>query len=284
MYTYSHTQGLESLLALNAAVHGNHPDLTADQSQKNIEDNIVRLGKVKSFEKTSLKGGALTWTTFGSGLQITTDGFIITAAHVIEDWLDDWKRLELNKKDYPQESDWLNYIQDQYAVVYPVNGGIFRFPLDVSFHQYDHHHDVALVKIISGNSPRPILFKHEEVSENYLWVSKKITSLNRNNYELSLVSDSGRIRNASISGKCFDDDGREWYRQDVFNTSIIADGGDSGCPIVSESGSLLGITISAERIEPPPSKKGYAGCAKIKYAFNLAKRAVDEETRKLLQY
>ncbi len=265
MFTFSHTTGLESLLALNTAIQGNnHPDLTADQSRKNIGDNIVRIGKVESFEETSPGQGTLSWASLGSGLQITTNGFIITAAHVIENWLEDWKRLEESKKDYARDSDWINFIQDQYAVVYPVGEKIFRAPLDHSFYKYDRHHDLALVKAINSNSPKPILFKNEEVLGYYRCPSQEVTSLTRNNNELSLVSSSGYLKNVSAPEKCYDDQNMVVYKQDVFTTSIIANGGDSGSPIVSENGSLLGIAVSYERIDPPPSNRGYASCANIK--------------------
>ncbi len=288
MYTYSRVSGLESLLALNAAIQGNNcPDLTRDQSRQNISDNIIRIGKVKSFEKKDENGeGTLNWTTFGSGLQITTNGFIITAAHVIEDWLEDWKRLEESKKDYPNDYDWMNYLQDQYCVVHSVNGVNWRSTLDVSFYCFDKHHDVALVKTIKSTFPQPILFKSGDDSQ--LWNSyrkrKVVTSLSRNNPDLSLVTSEGYIQNATTVERFYDERNREVYNTDLFTTSIILEGGDSGSPVLSDSGSLLGIAVSTRSIEQLPSKRGYASCAKIKYAFDLVKRTVDEETRKILKY
>ena len=98
-------------LALHQAVDGHHNDnLSAQESARNIRDNIVSI--VCTNDRQTI--GA------GTGFQITTDGFILTAAHVIKPFASAWNRwLDNNPEpEAPKERlEWLEALERNYFIV-----------------------------------------------------------------------------------------------------------------------------------------------------------------------
>ncbi len=257
----SRQQGLESVLALNLALHGaRDKPLTPQQSQKNIEDNVVRICQIEDVSVVDENGkGTMTISNSASGLQITTDGFIITAAHVIEDWIANFDGGHDQK----------------YAVLKVNNNGdVERISVDTSFYIYNQTYDVALIKIIGTSPPRPILFNLKEETRDAYLSGKKVAQLTRNNSSLSLAASIGQILNPGTSPIVRSENGLYRQKLDCFGTTIRAEPGDSGSPIIGENGALLGITVSSANGKD-------ATCAKIGYAIDLARKTIYSATRRL---
>ena len=148
---------------------------------------------------------------------MTTDGYILTAAHVIFDW------TKRQKSSYSIRVDQTNQRT--------------AYPLDFSIWGLDLAHDVALVKAVTGRPPGVIPFR---IGRDYSQGRNvQLLTFNKNNFPP--VVKSGRILEPSNSGNTLD-------YLDSFLTSIPGQRGDSGGLIVSTDGSLLGL---ASYIRPP---------------------------------
>ncbi|MBI4152005.1 trypsin-like peptidase domain-containing protein [Candidatus Woesearchaeota archaeon] len=278
MVSSSRQQQLESILALNQVLYGDEDScLNPEEARTNVESNVIRLGK----EMDEIDDGKGNITARiangGSGLLITTDGHILTAAHVIEEWIDDWEQITGSPKTI--ENKYRAYVLRRESL--PDRKS---FPLDTSFHYHDFLHDIALIKAKIPLSPQPIPFQFDEergAQENYR-VMREVTHLTRNNEEMELKRTVGHIFQSSVHPSVDAGFGVMRRTFDLFDTSLIGHGGDSGSPILGDNKVLMGIAVTSTSSILRKDKRGTIGCAKIEYALDLIQRAVYEETKKIL--
>lgn len=118
----SKKRSLESMFALTLAFEGNRDKkLTKEESEKNIADNLVSI--------VNSNGGN------GSGLLITTDGWVITAYHNIDGY--EFGTLKGRIINLKNES----------------------YDLDPTIIAKSPSRDIAFIKAITGREPKPIKFK-----------------------------------------------------------------------------------------------------------------------------
>ncbi|MBI2103296.1 trypsin-like peptidase domain-containing protein [Candidatus Woesearchaeota archaeon] len=247
-----YTSSLESLLALRLSLLGNFDhQLTAAESRQNIRDNVVRIINSRTGEN-------------GSGLRLTSDGYIATAHHVFESWKEEWDEL-LHFKPTRNISRWRENIGKTYYVQVDENTS---YPLDISCWYSHPAYDLGLLKADIHQQPKPIRFNLSKCDLTY---GKKVSCFPRNEFGRNLRTRRGII---AIPGNPEDrvvvTNGPitlpiEIY--DSFLTTMPVKAGESGSPIITANGALQGIVIY--RIGEEGETYGMAGCAKIKYLPEL---------------
>jgi len=154
MIGYNPLKKLESLLSLSIPLEGvPFTEVSMEESRKNITDNLCTILEVSEHTSEGIRGNGST------GFMITTDGFIVTAYHTVEDWIPKWGIV--TEKDIPEGhtrlEHWLNGWKQKYCAVFP-NGKIY--PLDPTFYGCDPNHDIALIKaVIPIEKPLPVRFR-----------------------------------------------------------------------------------------------------------------------------
>ncbi len=151
--------GLESILALNMAMEGNrNRDLTGRESEKNIADNLVTVAGFDGINERLADGSVnMKSAHSGTGLLITTDGFVLTAYHNIQPFEDDWRRI--NKENPATESNihsWMKDVTLRYAVIDQKRN---IYPIDITGWATNPGLDIALIKALIFKKPKPIEFK-----------------------------------------------------------------------------------------------------------------------------
>ncbi|MBI4152020.1 trypsin-like serine protease, partial [Candidatus Woesearchaeota archaeon] len=246
----SYTRSLESLLALRLSLAGDW-DLTLSpaESRRNIRDNVVRL--------VDSKNG-----TSGSGLRLTTDGYIVTAHHVFENWEEDWNELLLTK---PRRNiyRWQERIGEDYYV--QVDETI-SYPLDISFCHYFQLFDIGLLKARIPEKPKPIRYIMDTGLQYVtntgspwsLCEGQKITGFFRSEEGKRLPPRRGHvttIKNVDEFSNVKGNNGFQFKIYEPFLSTLNVRPGDSGSPVALENGVLVGLVAYRKYLE--------AGCTKI---------------------
>ena len=147
---------LESKLALNRVMEGNrNKDLTEQESEKNIVDNLVM---VAGFDDMNERRASVRKTKgVGTGLRLTTDGFILTAYHNIKEYEDDWKRINAeNPATKSNIHSWMEDMELRYAVIDQQRN---VYPIDTTLWITNPAYDIAIIKAIILKKPEPIDFR-----------------------------------------------------------------------------------------------------------------------------
>ncbi|MBI2103298.1 trypsin-like peptidase domain-containing protein [Candidatus Woesearchaeota archaeon] len=266
MISASREQSLESILALTSAMRG-CPDISPEESRRNIEKNCVRIAKIEQKVPREEGGFKYICEKAGSGLQITEDGFVLTAGHVISGWLDDWKSSD--------NSD------GRYFVAKRNPSTVDCWPLDITCYALDITHDVALIKVQYPfyTLAQPVRFKLTlDPTHQTTPLNQDIVLLTRNNPDLLLEQQSGRIIDRSYS---FQVSTSPIRNIDSVRTTIPAVKGMSGSPVISLDGSLMGIAVANEWVEIPEYRIIGSSFAKLVYLQKVVSKFVSTASQKL---
>ncbi len=256
---------LESVLSLAMVVTGkNNSTITPELSRATLEQNVVRIFNT-----------AVNWN--GCALQITTDGFILTADHVFEPWKDDWKKRIKYQPKNRRYSPWLNQIKKE---CYLLNQRGESYPLDITGWYSHHSYDLALLKAVIPVHSEPLYFKISE-EEPFCSQPLSLVTLNNNGHE-RIVRD-GKISSSFNSTIVRYDNLPQRRVFDTFETTLPVQGGDSGSIVLSDKGELTGVTIYSDgSSKDDKCKKGFAGCVRIYPFKELVEYAVTDLRRKAL--
>ncbi len=218
---------LDSLVQF-AIDHGERTNLVSQkESRANLEQNVVGLYNVQEV----LSANGKEWLDFlsaGCGLRLTTDGYILTAYHVIEAAY----RTVMGENKNETRPDYV-LIRDTQERFYP---------LDPSFISIDREHDIALVKAYSPDVGEPIPFN---INWNSLKLFQKLSAVRLNHESGDVEQSSGRvIKRTSNALRPLND--RHKIISDLFYTTAPVYQGNSGGIFIDRCGSLAG-TISCAR-------------------------------------
>jgi len=260
---------LESIIALNMTLNGNlDPALTDIDSERNLSKSLVSISTALSTGNTQV--------SIGSGLMITTNGFILTAYHNIKGVEEEWKRIgrenlltESNKDQWMREILEKYYVKDQ-------NGN--SYPIDITFWGTNPDYDVALIKAVLNKRPRPIKFK---VLKEPLQNGDEIRLVGFKNH--ALYTQLGKVTSNHYDAPITDDkNSPPIVTYDTFLTDAYSVPGFSGGVFIDMEGRLAGLSVYGQKSNLV-SQLAYAGGAKydaLDYmiknaAYSLGKRQLE---------
>lgn len=218
-------------------------NIPTENAEKTLIKNIVRISSYK--EKEVKKGNSLynqVTQAYGTGLRITTDGFILTAYHNVENYIDDWKKIN---KQFPitkeNKNFWIDEMKKKYFITDLQNN---VYAIDTTFLRSFPKNDLAIIKAVNlEDEPNPIdiNIKRSVSNGDYL----KLFGITNKRMHAQF----GRITSTDIGA--VDANGSEAI-YDSFQTDAYGIQGFSGGPIASLNGELIGITLymSAAAGEP----------------------------------
>jgi hypothetical protein len=262
-------RGLESVMALALAFEGNRDKkLTDQESAKNLCDNLVNVCGFKGIESI-LANGLINFKLkgIGSGLRITTDGWTLTAYHNIEKYVDDWKRIA--KEEPPTDTNVLSWLYDmkhKYAIidqkkdVHPIDPTVCIFRSDF---------DIALIKAVIFEEPKPIRFK---VASKDLAAGDEIQVFGLINQEQCNSSGRVIIPRREIQLKDFIAGEVISIVSDVFLTDAYGRRGYSGGVFTTAKGEFVGMPLHIQRAGK--EEVGLTGGANVKNVKELVKEMV----------
>ncbi|HLC55723.1 MAG TPA: serine protease [Candidatus Nanoarchaeia archaeon] len=250
---------LEKIVALNLALEGNREEISKEESESTIVSNLVSVEGRKSI------GDGYVDTNKGNGLLITTDGFILTAYHIIEQHLDDWKKIK--DKGIPRWNfrKWAKDIEKKYHV-FDQNGN--RYPIDITWYAKNSSLDIALIKaIIPRRKPRPIMFR---ILEDELQSEQVVKLVGLQDDVLS--GRYGKVKYNKINAPNLIFNDGEKTISDSFLTTVQGGNGMSGGVYITENGELAGIHIYG--IKNGDILTGDGGGVRMRNVLKLVKKAV----------
>jgi S1-C subfamily serine protease len=230
---------LQSVTALNAFVSTKNESrkISTEESLREISDNIVEI---------SIEVG--NQIIKGSGLMITSDGYIITAHHVVRDALEkNWKITVKTQiwKTYKVWWDAIHYNKSTDIAIIKASKPVFPIkPIRAKVSQDD--------AIKRGEEVRVLWFRDGQ-KYNSLWM---ITKTNHNWKQ----SDENTVYG-------------------LFETDVRGKPGQSWGVIVNGDGELLGITVYATK--SAGEEIGVIGWAKISHALSYINQIAAEKSAKI---
>lgn len=269
MIQRTHQEALESIIALNMALEGNRDiDLTEQESERNIADNLVVFGAYEGIDEELPDGNVnMKLKAAGTGLLITTDGFVITAYHNIAPFVDDWQRI--NEEAPPTRENihsWMENMRMRYSIV---EQNKKNYPIDPSFLTAIPSLDIALIKAVTFKKPEPINFR---VITDDLKVGDQIKLLGLrdqrayNQYGKVVSANLDASKNHSETGEV------ELMTYDTFLTDTYGVPGFSGGVFTTLRGELAGLALYIQT--NGNENIGHAGGAKAQNIVNLVKGGV----------
>ncbi len=220
------TFNLESLAQFLVEHVTNDFLVSSEESQRNLEQNIVGIYDLKLSTPPNTTPEYHQVSSAGCGLRLTTDGYILTAFHVIE-----------------AAYEKLNGAVDgpKYVMIRDQNSG--QYYLDPSFIVVDPEYDLALIKAYDPRVGEIVRFN---LNYEGLGFEQKITALTLDHKSSKVTSTEGavyaQLRNFPIENH----DGTErCVIAELFLTSVPIQLGNSGGIFITEDGSLAG-TISTK--------------------------------------
>src|SRR3989344_1959486 len=261
--------GLESKLALKRVMEGNrNRDLTEQESERNIADNLVVVAGFDEIDKR-LADGSVNMKTkgVGTGLQLTTDGFILTAYHNIQAYEEDWRRInETNPATEANVHSWMEDMKMRYAVVDQQRNS---YPIDTTFWTANPTLDIALIKAVILKKPKPIDFRIatedlEVDDEVKLFGLREQRPYNKYGKVISASRDAP-IRHAK-TGKLVS------TTYDTFLTDAYGTPGFSGGIFTTLHGEFAGLALYIQK--NGNGQIGHAGGAKAKNIVKLFEESV----------
>jgi S1-C subfamily serine protease len=259
---------LASVIALNMALGGNlEKDLTEQESERNISKNLVGVYAIN--EITSQAPGSFSFNGHGgSGLMITTNGFIVTAYHNIQGVEDEWRRI--NEEDpITQENvnSWISRMRDRYCVIDQAGN---RYPIDTSFWATIPNMDIALIKAVTNKRPEPIKFR---VVKDPLQVGDEVKLLGLRDH--NPYNQYGKVIFGNYDAQINDQKGQvQSVTYDTFLTDAYGVPGFSGGVFTDLRGGFAGLALYIQR--DGTREIGKAGGAKVKNIAQLVKETAYE--------
>ena len=262
---------LESRLALNRVMGGNrNRDLTEQESEKNIVDNLVVVVGFDGINERLADGSVkMEGKGVGTGLRLTTDGFILTAYHNIQAYEDDWRRI--NAENPATEAiihSWMEYMKMRYAVVDQRRN---VYPIDTNFWATNPALDIALIKAVILEKPEPIDFR---LVTGDLEVGDEIKLLGLR--DRIPYNQYGKVVSASRDAPINHAETGELVSTtyDTFLTDACGIPGFSGGVFTNLRGEFAGLALYIQR--NGNEQIGHASGAKAKNIVNLVKESAYE--------
>ncbi len=258
MFENFRARRLDKIVALNMALEGNREEISKEESESTIVNNLV------SVETKIPIGDGYVNIKNGNGLLITTDGFILTAYHIIKKHLDDWRKIK--DKGVPRWNfgKWAKDIEKKYHV-FDQNGN--RYPIDVTWYAKNSSLDIALIKaVIPRKKPRPIRFR---VLEDELQPEQVVKLVGLQDGVLS--GRYGKVKYNNIRGAALGFGNGEKTIHDSFLTTVPSDNGMSGGVYITENGELAGIHIYG--LKDGNILTGDGGGVRMRNVLKLVKKA-----------
>ncbi len=229
-------------------IQGGSRFISPEESRRNLEQNVVGIYTLRRSEE----GFDLRPTSAGCGLRLTTDGYILTANHVIEEALG-----TLNGE---------NKNVDAVAILDPQRG---FSSLDPSFVISNPDYDLALVKMYRPEIGQRLRFN---INVNELYTSQVLTTATLNHTTGQIEISRGDVLSTNGEKDCYRSlsKDRVYHVLDSFSTSSIVHRGDSGGIFIDESGSLVGTIVASKVInEEDEMAHGTAFGVDIAYGLQM---------------
>ena len=252
MIQTSYEEGLESVAALKKVVKRNrNTNLSKAELEENIANNLVAIVSVKNARKKRLGNGLVKYdwrgVVSGTGLKLTTDGFILTAYHNIQPYENDWKKI--NKENYPTKHNIYSLIEKMATSYIVIDQQKNAYAIDTTIWAANPILDVALIKALTFEKPEASNFR---LARKKLKVGDKIKL---RGFDFRLITKDStleeKINSHDFENKILhNQDGKvisEWYadacQYDTFLTNIRGKGGMSGSAFINSDGELAGLYL-----------------------------------------
>ena len=260
--------GLESRLTLNRVMEGNrNRNLTEQESEKNIADNLVVVAGFDGMKERLADGSVnMNGKGIGTGLRLTTDGFILTAYHNIQAYEADWRRINAeNPATEANVHSWMEDMEMRYAVVDQQRNA---YPIDTTFWVTNPGLDIALIKAVILKKPEPIDFR---LVTGDLKVGDEIKLFGLRDQRP--YNQYGRVISASHDVPINYPETRELVSTtyDTFLTDAYGTPGFSGGVFTNLRGEFAGLVLYIQR--DGTEQIGHAGGAKARNIVDLVKES-----------
>ncbi len=233
----SKEQGLESLLSFHMALEGNGDEsLTIDESERNIYENIVNISLSKKSKDPTLPNMEIVEKGLSSGLLITTDGFIITAYHSIQRYENDW--LKIKQENPPNRKNRERWLTDIKKAYYIIDNDGNRYPIDITLWGRIPRYDIAVIKALIPERPRPIKFR---VLEGRLRKGDEVKLFGIRDEKP--YNQYGRVTNENCTSRV-EDVGKI---ENTFETDAVGVRGFSGGVFITMKGELAGLVVCQKK-------------------------------------
>jgi len=211
--------------------------ISVEESRMNLEDNLVQ---ILSFTNACY--------IKSNGLMITENGYFITAKHCI--FFKDNPDLKIKSKDMRvMDKKGRSYrIERICAVTKPRREGKVFFKH--SFVDYNVGEDLALVKAKKEGEPKSLKCKIYNTEK--LEVGLPVCLLTHNEI-MKQKKKYGKITAESSEGMVLAANGEAYSHPEQFSADIDSVGGDSGGPVISPDGELMGILSTGSNDSSPLS-------------------------------
>ncbi len=236
------TFNLESLAQFLTEHIANNCLVSPEESQKNLEQNVVGIYNLKSSTSSNTTPNSYKVDSAGCGLRLTTDGYILTAFHVIEAA---YEKLH-GAVDGPNYV-WINDLNNS------------QHYLDPSFMVVDPEYDLALIKAYDPHVGEMIRFN---LNYEGLGFKQKISALALDHKNKEIVSTEGTVYAYLKNFPTVNSKGtRRSAIAELFLTSAPIQFGNSGGIFITEDGSLAGtINTKTSLSERGGSSSIEGGC------------------------
>ncbi len=229
--------------------------VSPEESRRNLEANIVGIYELDG--EPEVKDNlmySVTPKTRGCGLRLTTDGYILTAAHVVRDmvghFMARWAGDEVDPRYFT--------IIDQQKIAYLI---------DPTFSGFDAKFDLALIKTYNPYRGRPIPFN---ININEPIPGEPVSLVALDHQQLRPYKREGKIEDTRCW--CIDKFHNKLW-SDVFSTTSPSIRGHSGGIILDQWGSLLGTVNFGSPEEETKNVRSFS--EKIKYGLELINVVLD---------
>ena len=232
------------------------PCLSREDAENIVADNLVLVTAFEGVREEHTDG----WVSMddrggGTGLQLTTDGFILTAYHNIEEYIPEWDALKR-----PSGHDllpWLHEMRSRYAVVDQEG---YAYAIDPTFHVGVPQLDIALIKAFIDREPEPFDIRISDTPPAYNDSIQLVTL----DYQ-QLYRGCGTVLDDAVDQIIEDRRrGRICLTYDTFKADIPVRHGMSGGPFIDPDGKVNGMVIYTE-LNDGEDAFGLAGGAKGQY-------------------
>ncbi len=275
-------RGLRSIIALDATFDPKtNGAIPKSESEQRLLDNLVVFSDTYEAHKSPFNYDE---DPYGTGLQLTSDGWILTAHHVIEDIEKNWiDQLGIRRTKGDAEHWFKSMKEGWWGAVSRQGKNSPDYHIDPTVWATNEHLDLALVKVVPSKyctfspycqepsglvlpgmegPPRPTRFKflNRELTKDEVIQIAGIR-------DKRLFLQYGRVQNPSHDAHY----GSGRQPLDTVETSAEIRGGFSGGITTTKDWELVGTTIYREG-RPVIGEGGYA---KVKYAQELVQKTVD---------
>lgn len=244
----------QSLLSLLKVTENNPQSVL---SQRTLEDNIMEnLVTIVGYDDSSFSRTS----RVGTGLKLTTDGFIITTHHNTQPYEEEWETMNVQNQSSNEEND----TSKKYVII-DKNGD--SFSIDTSFWAFEPNLGIALIKAMIPEKSVPIRFQpirrnlvnREEIQLFGLRNQKPFNQL-------------GKVTRESCSSMVSIEGGGLSINRDIFLTDAYGIPEFNGGIFTDFQGQFAGIGI----YHPDEGRFGYMGGVKANNVEDFIKKTAQD--------